>query len=127
MTQTQRARPKAVTLTEAAARRLKAIIEKSGNEIAGLRVGVKNSGCAGMGYTMEYAKSIEPYDEVIEDQGVKILIDPKAIMFLLGTRMDFKEEKLSSGFVFDNPNETSACGCGESVTIAPVKAELIEN
>ncbi len=127
MTQTQRPRPKAVTLTEAAAKRLKAIIEKSGNEIAGLRVGVKNSGCAGMGYTMEYAKSIEPYDEVIEDQGVKILIDPKAIMFLLGTRMDFKEEKLSSGFVFNNPNETSACGCGESVTIAPVKAELIEN
>ncbi len=127
MNQTSRPRPKAVTLTEAAAARLRAIIEKSGNEIAGLRVGVKNSGCAGMGYTMEYAKSIEPHDEVIEDQGVKILIDPKAIMFLLGTRMDYKEEKLSSGFVFNNPNETSACGCGESVTIAPVKAELIEN
>jgi iron-sulfur cluster assembly protein len=127
MSQTSRPRPKAVTLTEAAAARLRAIIEKSGNEIAGLRVGVKNSGCAGMGYTMEYAKSIEPHDEVIEDQGVKILIDPKAIMFLLGTRMDYKEEKLSSGFVFNNPNETSACGCGESVTIAPVKAELIEN
>jgi len=127
MTQTSRPRPKAVTLTEAAATRLRAIIEKSGNEIAGLRVGVKSSGCAGMGYTMEYAKSIEPFDEVIEDQGVKILIDPKAIMFLLGTQMDYKTEKLSSGFVFNNPNETSACGCGESVTIAPVKAELIEN
>ena len=127
MTETPRARPKAVSLTEAAATRLRAIIDKSGNEIAGLRVGVKNSGCAGMGYTMEYAKSVEPYDEVIEDQGVKILIDPKAIMFLLGTQMDYKTEKLTSGFVFNNPNETSACGCGESVTIAPVKAELIES
>ncbi|HHK74262.1 MAG TPA: iron-sulfur cluster assembly accessory protein, partial [Rhizobiales bacterium] len=106
MTQTSRPRPKAVSLTEAAAKRLRAIIEKSDSEIVGLRVGVKNSGCAGMGYTMEYAKSIEPHDEVIEDQGVKILIDPKAIMFLLGTQMDYKTEKLSSGFVFNNPNET---------------------
>ncbi len=127
MNQMQRERPKAVSLTEAAATRLKAIMESSDRKIVGLRVGVKNSGCAGMGYTMEYASSIEPHDEIIEDKGVKILIDPKAIMFLLGTRMDYREEKLSSGFVFNNPNETSACGCGESVTIAPVAAELIES
>jgi iron-sulfur cluster assembly protein len=115
----KRERPKAVTLTEAAANRAKAIIEKSDGEVVGLRVGVKNGGCAGMAYTMEYAKQIDPLDERVEDQGVTILIDPKAILFLLGTKMDYKTEKLSSGFVFINPNETSACGCGESVSITP--------
>lgn len=122
-----RPRPKAVSLTEAAATRLKAIIANSDKHIAGLRLGVKNSGCAGVAYTMEYAEEVGQFDEVIEDQGVTILIDPKAIMFLLGTEMDYKTEKLSAGFVFNNPNQTSACGCGESVTIEPVKPELISN
>src|SRR5882724_13120369 len=89
----------------------------------GVRVGVKNGGCAGMSYTMEYAESVNPLDEVVEDRGVRLLIDPKAVMFLLGTEMDFKVDKLSSGFVFKNPNQTSACGCGESVAITPATRE----
>lgn len=127
MNMAPRPRPKAVTLTETAAERVKAIMANSDKAIAGLRLGVRNSGCAGVAYTMEYAESIEPHDEVIEDKGVTILIDPKAILFLLGTEMDYKTEKLSAGFVFNNPNQTSACGCGESVTIDPVKPELIES
>jgi iron-sulfur cluster assembly protein len=85
----------------------------------GVRVGVKNGGCAGMAYTMEYAKDVGPHDEVVEDKGVRILIDPKAVMFLLGTEMDFKTDKLSTQFVFNNPNQTGACGCGESVQLTP--------
>jgi iron-sulfur cluster assembly protein len=110
---------KVMTLTDAAARRVKEIIAKSDTPIVGVRVGVKNGGCAGMSYTMEYAVSVNPLDEVIEDKGVKVLIDPKAILFLLGTEMDFETAKLSSQFVFHNPNQTSACGCGESVAITP--------
>jgi iron-sulfur cluster assembly protein len=89
--------------------------------IAGLRVGVKNGGCAGMAYTVEYADSIKPGEDVVEEKGVKLVIDPKALMFLLGTEMDFKTDKFASQFVFNNPNETSACGCGESVAITPVE------
>jgi iron-sulfur cluster assembly protein len=89
--------------------------------VAGVRVGVKNGGCAGMEYTMEYAESAKPTDEVVEDKGVKILVDPKAVLFLLGTEMDFKTEKLSAQFVFNNPNQTGACGCGESVQLTPAK------
>jgi iron-sulfur cluster assembly protein len=114
-----RARPKVITLTEAAAERVKAIMSRSENPIAGLRVGVKKGGCAGMEYTMEYAAEISPLDEVVEDKGVRILIEPGAILFLLGTEMDYRTEKMSSGFVFSNPNQTSACGCGESVAITP--------
>jgi iron-sulfur cluster assembly protein len=106
-------------LTDAAATRIKDILGKAERPTAGVRVGVKNGGCAGMSYTMEYAESAAPHDEVIEDKGVKLLIDPKAVLFLLGTEMDFKIDKLSSGFVFNNPNQTSACGCGESVSITP--------
>ncbi|WP_246662833.1 iron-sulfur cluster assembly accessory protein [Pseudolabrys sp. FHR47] len=109
-------------LTEAAAERIKAVMANADKPVAGLRVGVKNGGCAGMEYTMEYADAVKPTDEVIEDKGVKILIDPKAVLFLLGTEMDFKTEKLSSQFVFNNPNQTSACGCGESVQLTPAKA-----
>jgi len=108
-----------VTLTDAAARRVKEIMERSGGNVVGVRVGVKNGGCAGMSYTMEYAESVNPLDEVVEDKGVTILIDPKAVLFLLGTEMDYRVEKLSAGFVFNNPNQTSACGCGESVTLTP--------
>jgi iron-sulfur cluster assembly protein len=106
-------------LTEAAADRIKAIMANADKPFAGVRVGVKNGGCAGMAYTMEYAEKPEKFDEVVEDKGVKLLIDPKAVMFLLGTEMDFKVDKLSSAFVFNNPNQTSACGCGESVQLTP--------
>ena len=92
---------------------------KADKPFAGVRVGVKNGGCAGMAYTMEYAEDVQKFDEVVEDKGVKLLIDPKAVMFLLGTEMDFKVDKLSSTFVFSNPNQTSACGCGESVQLTP--------
>ena len=113
------ARPKAMSLTEAAAARVREIMAAKGASSVGLRVGVKNAGCAGMSYTMEVAQSVNTFDEVIEDKGVKVLIDPKAIMFLIGTQMDFKSDKLSSTFVFNNPNQTAACGCGESVTLTP--------
>jgi iron-sulfur cluster assembly protein len=117
-----RPRPQVMRLTEGAAERIRDILSKSDKPIAGVRVGVKNGGCAGMSYTMEYAASANVHDEVVEDKGVKLLIDPKAVLFLLGTEMDFKVDKLSSGFVFNNPNQTSACGCGESVSITPATA-----
>src|ERR1700759_964334 len=115
-----RPRPQVMRLTDAAADRIKAIMAKTDKPIAGVRVGVKNGGCAGMSYTMEYAAEAAKFDEVIEDKGVKLLIDPKAVLFLLGTEMDFKVDRLSSTFVFNNPNQTSACGCGESVQLTPV-------
>jgi iron-sulfur cluster assembly protein len=106
-------------LTEAAAERLRALQAASGKEVEGVRIGVKNGGCAGMEYTMSYAETRGPHDEVIEDKGIKLLIDPAAVMFLLGTEMDYRSDRLRSGFVFHNPNQTSACGCGESVTLKP--------
>ncbi|MCB1472990.1 MAG: iron-sulfur cluster assembly accessory protein [Rhodobiaceae bacterium] len=121
MTVAARPRPKVVTLTDAAANRVREIIANSGKEIAGLRIGVANGGCAGMSYTMDYANAVEPGDEVVEDKGVTVLIDPKAVLFLLGTEMDYQTTKLSSGFVFNNPNQTGACGCGESVSISPAQ------
>ena len=108
-----------MSLTDAAASRVREIMAAKGASSVGLRVGVKNAGCAGMSYTMEVAQSVNKFDEIIEDKGVKVLIDPKAIMFLIGTQMDFKSDKLSSTFVFNNPNQTAACGCGESVTLTP--------
>ena len=123
MTTTQpRPRPQVMRLTDAAASRIKQVMAQADRPVAGVRVGVKNGGCAGMEYTMEYAESVAPTDEVVEDRGVKILIDPKAVLFLLGTEMDYKTEKLSSQFVFNNPNQTSACGCGESVKLAPASS-----
>ena len=118
----RRPRPKAVTLTDAAAARVKAIMAKAEQPYVGLRVGVKNGGCAGQEYTFAYAESVEPLDEVVEDKGVTILIDPKAVLFLIGTEIDYETTKLASKFVFRNPNQTDACGCGESVTIIPAKA-----
>jgi iron-sulfur cluster assembly protein len=106
-------------LSEAAAARIKEIIAKTDRPFAGVRVGVKNGGCAGMAYTMEYAEKVEPADEVVEDKGVRVLIDPKAVLFLIGTEMDYKTDRLSAQFVFNNPNQTSACGCGESVKLKP--------
>lgn len=120
---TPRPKPQVMRLTDAAAERIKAVMAKAEHPIAAVRVGVKNGGCAGMAYTMEYADKIEPLDEVIEDKGVRILIDPKAVLFLLGTEMDYKVDKLSAQFVFNNPNQTAACGCGESVQIEPVRGE----
>ena len=114
-----RPRPQVVRLTEAAAERIKAVMAKADRPIAAVRVGVKNGGCAGMSYTMEYAEKIDPLDEIVEDKGVRILIDPKAVLFLLGTEMDYKVDRLSAQFVFNNPNQTAACGCGESVQLEP--------
>ena len=114
-----RPKPQVVRLTEAAAERIKAVMAKADRPIAAVRVGVKNGGCAGMSYTMEYAEKINPLDEIVEDKGVRILIDPKAVLFLLGTEMDYKIDKLSAQFVFNNPNQTSACGCGELVQLEP--------
>ena len=114
-----RVKPKVLSLTDAAAERVKAIMARSGTPIAGLRLGVKKGGCAGMEYTMEYASEVRPLDEVVEEKGVRLLIEPAAILYLLGTEMDFKTDKLTSGFVFNNPNQTSACGCGTSVELQP--------
>lgn len=114
-----RPRPSVITLTEAAAGRVHEIIAESDTPIAGLRLGVKNAGCAGMAYTMDYAAEPQANDEIVESRGVKIFIDPRAILFLLGTTMDYRVEKLSAQFVFDNPNQTDACGCGESVSLQP--------
>ena len=118
---TKRPRPKlqVMRLSDAAAARIKEISARAEKPVAGVRVGVKNGGCAGMSYTMEYAETVNPADEVVEDKGVRILIDPKAVLFLLGTEMDYKVDKLSAQFVFNNPNQTSACGCGESVALTP--------
>ncbi len=120
---TARPRPQVITLTEAAAGRIREIMEGGEGACIGLRVGVKNGGCAGMEYTMERAESRDPMDEVVEDKGVTVLIDAKAVLFLLGTEMDYETGKLRSGFVFNNPNQTSACGCGESVTLSPAALE----
>jgi iron-sulfur cluster assembly protein len=107
----------AITLTDNAASKIKDIMSKDENKSLGVRVGVKSGGCAGMSYIMEYAKEINPNDEIIEDKGVKVFIDPGAIMYLLGTEMDYKKEQFSSSFIFKNPNETERCGCGESFKV----------
>jgi iron-sulfur cluster assembly protein len=117
----RRERPKPVRLTDAAAARVREIMDGAEGRYLGLRVGVTNGGCAGMSYTMAYAEDIKPFEEVVEDQGVKVVIDPKAILFLIGTELDFVHEKLGARFVFNNPNQTAACGCGESVSITPAK------
>ena len=115
----RRPRPQVVSLTDRAAERVREIMDKAQIPYAGLRVGVKNGGCAGMEYTLEYAAAADPLDEVVEDKGVRILIEPKAVLFLLGSQIDYETSKLASKFVFNNPNQTDACGCGESVTIVP--------
>ena len=118
----RRERPKPVKLTAAAAARIAQIMAGADGQYTGVRVGVTNGGCAGMSYTMDYAQEAKPFEEVMEDKGVKIFIDPKAILFLIGTELDFIQEKLGARFVFNNPNQTSACGCGESVQITPAQA-----
>src|ERR1700744_1802758 len=118
-----RPRPQVMKLTEAAAQRGMELTKRADSEIVGLRVGIKNGGCAGQSYTGEYAHDIKPTDEVVQDKGVKIRVDPKAVLFLLGTEMDYKTDKMQSQFIFNNPNQTGACGCGESVQLTPSKVE----
>lgn len=115
----RRRRPQVVRLTEAAAERVREIMARADKPAAGLRVGVKNGGCAGQEYVVSYAETIDPLDEVVEDKGAKVVIEPKAVLFLLGSEIDYETTRLASKFVFRNPNETDACGCGESVTIVP--------
>jgi len=118
----RREKPKIVTLTDAAAARVTEIMATGDKPY--LRVGVVNGGCAGMEYLLEYASAPEPYDEVVEDHGVRIVVKADAVMFLLGSEIDYETSRLASKFVFRNPNQTDACGCGESVTIVPVRAEI---
>ncbi len=108
------ARPQAMMITDAAAERVKTLLDRRGKPSAGIRIGVRTKGCSGLSYTLEYADEANKFDEVVEAKGVRILIDPKASMFIIGTEMDFKEGTLESGFVFTNPNEKGRCGCGES-------------
>lgn len=122
---TARPKPKAMTLTDAAAERVKAILARAETPERGLRIGLKNAGCAGMEYTMEWVDAPDKFDEVVEDKGVRLYIDAKAVLFLLGTEMDYEVTTLKSGFVFNNPNQTSACGCGESVELKPASAEAL--
>ena len=118
MTQTgKRPRPKLVSLTDAAAVQIRGILSEK--EQGFLRIGVKNGGCAGMEYTMDYVDAVEPLDELVEDKDVQIIVDSKAVLFLLGSEIDYETTKLHSKFIFKNPNQTDACGCGESVTIVP--------
>ena len=118
-----RSRFAVMSMTDAAADRARTLIANAGRPIAGLRVGIKNGGCAGMSYTVEFAEEKHPLDEVVEDKGVTLLVESKALMFLLGTVLDFETTKLSSTFTFRNPNQVSACGCGESVSITPAAME----
>ena len=119
----RRPRPQVMRLTEAAAERVRELTQRADSEIVGLRVGVKNGGCAGQSYTVEYAHDIRSTDEIVEDKGVKILVDPKAVLFLLGTEMDYRADKMQAQFVFNNPTPISACGCGESVELRPAKID----
>ncbi len=119
----RRPRPAVVSLTDAAAEQVKAIMSRADKPYVGLRVGVKQGGCAGQEYVLSYAEEAGPIDEVITDKGVTILIEPKAVLYLVGTVIDYETTQLASKFVFQNPNETDACGCGESVTIKPAAAE----
>ncbi|MEZ5839671.1 MAG: iron-sulfur cluster assembly accessory protein [Hyphomicrobiales bacterium] len=108
-----------MSVTDAAAARIREIIENTDRPVAGIRIGLKTSGCAGMAYKVDLVETPDPRDDVVEDKGVKVFIDPAAILYVIGSTMDFQTGKLSSGFVFDNPNQTSACGCGESVALTP--------
>ncbi|OJU24864.1 MAG: Fe-S cluster assembly scaffold SufA [Alphaproteobacteria bacterium 64-6] len=115
-----------MTLTDAAAQRVKSIMASKGPSVAGLKIGVKKGGCAGMEYTMEWADSVGKFDEVVEQDGARVIIDPQAVLYLLGTEMDYRIDKLSAQFVFNNPNQSSACGCGESVNLTPAPKERLE-
>ncbi len=121
-----RARPIVMTLTDAAVGRINHLMARSGKDTGGLRIGVKNGGCAGMEYTMEFVDEPDKFDEVIEQSGARVLIEAKAVLFLFGTTMDYEVDTLRAGFVFINPNQTSACGCGESIELTPVSADMLQ-
>ena len=123
---TLRQRPKVMTLTPAAAERVRSIMATKGSTVAGLKIGIKKGGCAGMEYTMDWADSVGKFDDVVEQDGARVIIDPKAVMYLLGTEMDYKIDKLSAQFVFNNPNQKGSCGCGESVNLVPVSKDKLE-
>jgi len=120
-----RQRPSVMSITPTAAARVRELVEAADRPVAGLRVGIKNGGCAGMSYTVALADAAAAGDEVVEVDGARVYVDPKAVLFLLGTRMDFRTGKLSTGFVFDNPNQVSACGCGESVSLKAAAPEAL--
>lgn len=122
----RRPRPQVLTLTPRAAARVRAIMDAKGEGVAGLKIGVKKGGCAGMEYTMDWAPDVGKFDEVVEQDGARVIIDPQAVLYLLGTEMDYKTDKLSAQFVFNNPNQTSACGCGESVNLTPASKDRLE-
>ena len=123
---TLHARPSILSLTDAAAGQIARIMAKKNGDVAGLKIGVKNGGCAGMEYTMDWASEIDPLDEVIKDKGATVLIDKAAVLFLFGAEMDYEVETLRSGFVFNNPNQSSACGCGESVELTPISQTQLD-
>jgi iron-sulfur cluster assembly protein len=123
---TKRPRMAVLSLTDKAAERVKSIMATKGADVLGLKVGIKKGGCAGMEYTMEWATSIAKFDEVVEKDGAKVIIDPKAVLYLLGTEMDYRIDKLSAQFVFNNPNQKSSCGCGESVNLVPAARDEME-
>ena len=120
-----RVRPKVMTLTPAAVARVKAIMTAKGPAVAGLKIGIKKGGCAGMEYTMDWAETVAKFDEVVEQDGARVIIDPKAVLYLLGTEMDYKVDKLATQFVFNNPNQQGSCGCGESVNLVPVSKDKL--
>ena len=117
---------KVISLTDAAAARVREIAARSDDGALGLRVGIKKGGCAGMEYTLTWAESVGKYDEVVEEKGVKVIVDPSAVLYLLGTEMDWKVDKLAAQFVFNNPNQKSACGCGESVNLVPADRSRLD-
>ncbi|MEO9876924.1 MAG: Fe-S cluster assembly scaffold SufA [Anderseniella sp.] len=125
-TSNNRTMPSVLTLTDAAVERIRHLMARSEKDTGGLRIGVKNGGCAGMEYTMDFVDEPDKFDEVIEDRGARVLIEAKAILFLFGTTMDYEVSKLRAGFVFNNPNQTSACGCGESIELTPVSADVLQ-
>lgn len=125
-TSNARTMPSVLTLTDAAVERIKHLMARSEKDTGGLRIGVKNGGCAGMEYTMDFVDEPDKFDEVIEERGARVLIEAKAILFLFGTTMDYEVSKLRAGFVFNNPNQTSACGCGESIELTPVSADVLQ-
>ena len=122
----RRPRPKVLSLTPAAVERVRSIMAAKGPSVAGLKIGVKKGGCAGMEYTMDWAETVAKFDEVVEEAGARVIIDPQAVLYLLGTEMDWKVDKLSAQFVFNNPNQKSACGCGESVNLVPASKDRLE-
>jgi len=123
---TARPRPQVLSLTPAAAARIKAIMATKGPDVAGLKIGIRKGGCAGMEYTLDWSDTVGKFDEVVEQDGARVIVDPQAVLYLLGTEMDYKIDKLSAQFVFNNPNQQSACGCGESVNLMPAPKDRLE-